>query len=295
MSFVIRSAKADDMMELQKIWKTVFEDTDEIIDKFFDIYYAPQNVYVAESDSIIAASGYIIPVGNLFYRNQILSCAMIYSMGTLPEYRGEGLGTAVVRSLISTGFASGYNAIVLCPSTDQLFEYYSDRTELCEWFYVNEERYERLPTIATNLRLESINDEEYSILREKILSGIPHIGFDLPALSFQSCLCKQFGGGFFRIAHPKASTSCILVERQQNGDVWIKELLTAEEDKALVLSAIGTMFPADGYLVRTPVLSTQSASHMRRFGMLAIDKNQQNTEFDSAFGYPAPLYGLAFD
>ena len=293
---IIRPASPSDEEDLRRIWKTVFGDSDELIKTFFDSYFAEYSVFLAESESRPVAAGHIIHVGNLALGTERLLCGMIYSVATLPDFRGRGLGTAIVRDLLSLGFPENlYEAIVLCPSSDNLFEYYSSRTDLIDWFYVAQTHYSSIPISSDNATLREVDAKEYATLRGEILSGIPHIEFDNKALSFQSSLCKQYGGGFFSADLPKGS-ACVLIEIQADGAVWIKELLSDTEDEHSILFAVSEMFPSSEYLVRTPAYASKPASQIRRFGMLSWSNMNAKEQMDNADKSLAlPYYGIAFD
>jgi len=76
----------------------------------------------------------------------------------------------------------------------------------------------------------------------------------LRALSYQESLCRESGGGLF-MAGTSGGASCAVVERQQDGALWIKELLAPEGYEADVIAGIAKMFPAIEYVARTPAKS----------------------------------------
>jgi len=291
---------AGDMPGLYSIWTTVFGDSG--VDAFFTSYAGEYICVAAITDGAPVTAGYLIPHGNLISGSQTAPCAMIYSVATLPEYRSLGLGAAVVGELISAGRDMGYEAIVLCPSDDSLFAYYSACAGFNDWFYVDES-VAAIPEFLTgSSRPYSVGPDEYRLLREGFLGETPHIKLSSHALIYQDHLCREYGGGFFRIASPDG-VCCAIVEKQQDGAVRVNELLGTESSgsaisKSTALSSIASLFPADSYTVRTPALSsgTQALSSIphgvRRFGML--------TAFERDFGQKcdknkAPWYGPAFD
>ena len=317
MANITRAASIGDKQALRIIWKTAFGDSDEEIDDFFSFYFAPQVAIVVDNGSDPIAAGYLLPVGNLLCGGMKVPCAMIYAVATLPEYRNHGYGSAVVRGLISAGYAKGCKAVVLCPSDNDLFEYYSARTDLHDWFHVSQRKValtknkeyrpsahisppvhwplSPLPLGSSHpLKLTPIKANEYNCLREELLLEVPHIEFDLRALSYQSLLSNHSGGGLFRI-DGHSGVGCAVVEKQPGGAVWIKELLTSHINETDALSSVALMYPADEYLVRSPSPSPTADSKTLRFGMLASSDDRilrASSEFhDSA----APYYGLAFD
>ena len=303
MAAYIRTAQPGDRQALQIIWNTVFGDSREEIDAFFDIYADSVVAIVADADTGPAAAGYILPAGSLLYDGASIPCAMIYAVATLPEYRNRGYGAAVVRELISSGYANGFKAIVLCPSSDSMFEYYSGRTDMRDWFYVSEKVLNDV-LADDKASLMPVTEAEYIEMREFLLAEVPHIALNEQALSHQLSLAGYSGGGLYRADTP-AGAGCAVVERQSDGGVWIKELLAADYKAAsCALSAITTEYPASSYTVRTPAAHSPTAGvSSRRFGMIAVSPgtviNGSTSSRTSDSGQNAvhamPYYGLAFD
>jgi len=280
MEIITRQPRTNETPALRRIWRKAFGGSDEAA--FFGFHYKPELCLAAVCDGAPVAAGYLLPAGRLAGYGSNVSCAMIYGVAALPECHGRGFGTAVVRDLISKGRGEGFGAIVLCPSEDALFEYYSSRTEFRDWFFTQERRFEAPPS-DTPVILEKISAREYGLVREKLLTRMPHIEMDPRALEYQSLLCQKFGGGLF--ATP-GGDACTVVECQPDGAVWVKELLPKYE--YTVLSAIAAAYPAREYFVRTPARGFDEG--LRRFGMLAAPPHLIG-DSKSAF----PWYGLAFD
>ena len=124
-------------------------------------------------------------------------------------------------------------------------------------------------------------------MREGFLSNIPHIKPDLRAVEYQDLLCREFGGGLFKVELPDG-ISCAVVETHSGGRVLIKELLAPDGCEPHVLSAIAATFPAEEYIVRTP--AQRETGQSRRFGMLAAFP-----ALPDAFNHALPWFGLALD
>jgi len=275
---------------LRGIWENVFGTIGE--DSFFLHYYAPDLCVIAEYNNAPAAVGYLIPFGDILCQSKEYPCAMIYSVATLPEYRGMGLGTAVVCNLIDLARELAYPAVILCPNNDKLFEYYSSRTGLYDWFYVSEQVINEVPADTAIASLTEISVNEYRTRRERLLEETVHIRHDLRALEYQAMLCNELGGGFFKIGDTIAVVEC-----QPSGEVWIKELLTPGSRNAVsdpdlyianAVASISSSFPARLYVVRFP----SQIGTGRRFGMVTFP---DNPHFDPCLKGSAPWFGMAFD
>jgi len=277
------------MPELRRIWNRVFGGVGE--EAFFIHYYNPKLCVIAEFDNDPASVGYLVPFSHILYGQESIPCAMIYSVATLPEFRGMGYGTVVVNELIRLARKLGYPAVALCPVDDKLFGYYGKRANMCDWFYVNEQVFSSVPVSSDPVLLTEVSINEYNIQREELLKGITHIKHDFYTLEYQAMLCNELGGGLFRIGD-----SCAVVESQQDGAVWIKELLlpgwtddfTSDPHSINALAAIAYKFPSSKYVVRTP--SRIGAG--RRFGMIALSDDLRAKLSDST---TSPWYGMAFD
>jgi len=290
MEITIRNPKTEEAAALRHIWKTVFGTNDD--EAFFNYYFKPSGCIAAGPESAPVSAGYFLPIGNIICGSHVIPCAMIYAVATLPEHRRKGYGAAVVRALISAGEAAGYPAVILCPSGDELFGYYSANTELREWFYASERDYE-LPLKATGQSgqsgLSRLSAEEYRVLRNTLLAGKPHVEADLRAIEYQNLLCGLSGGGLYRFESSQG-VSCAAVERAPGGMIWVKELLTSAGNEAEFVSAISAVYPGSVYRVRSMARSDNTAC--KRFGMLAMP-DELCRELDTKCAFP--WYGLAYD
>jgi len=287
---ITRNPKFDDVSALRSIWNKIFGSIGE--DAFFRHYYNSGLCIVAEDEGVPAAAGYLLPFGHLQCGPDSLPCSMIYSIATLPEHRGKGFGSAVVNELISLAHKLDHPVVVLCPSEDDLFEYYSKRTAFGDWFYAFEQLINEVPACESLFTLNEISVNEYHDMREKLLEGRIHIVHDLPTLEYQAMLSKELGGGLYRI-----DDACAAIECQPDGSVWIKELLlpslpgdpsTSDSCYQKTIASIAEHFPAQEYVVRCPA----KVGNGRRFGMLAYTKDLEAKMF-LIDNYP--WYGLAFD
>ena len=285
-NFTVLHSTEYEMPAIRHIWKTVFGNVEEE-NAFFNHYFDHGSCAVVKCENTPASAGHLFHVGDLVCGGSIYPCSMIYAVATLPQFRNRGFGAAVVRDLISFGRCADKSAVVLCPSDDSLFEYYSARTELHEFFYVMEQEYHNIPSNTADTTLSAVSADEYSRLRKNLLTGIPHISLNLRALSYQNILCGIYGGGMFRIETPEG-TACAVVEKQSGGIICVKELLTPCGCVSTPLSSIALAFPADKYIVRTPAHRSDTGASIRRFGMLSAEITSSPSDF-------APWLGLAFD
>ena len=303
--FSTRQPRRDEIGYLRDIWSVVFADGDE--SSYFDYYFDPDMCIAAIVDEVPVAAGYLLPAGDIICSGISVPCAMIYGVATLPEYRSLGCGTAIVRDLLSAGRGAGFPAVTLCPSNDSLFGFYSERSELRDWFYINEQICKYTPASSNRVHPDEIPPQAYGHLRENLLANIPHIKANTRALLYQSMLCDEFGGGLFRIDTP-GGVSCAVVEQERSGTLLIKELLAPGGYENYALSSIASAFPSNEYIVRSPArrsnmnftannsqsgeFSAQDFEQIKRFGMVSAPDILPNLQYMSGF---MPWFGLAFD
>jgi len=301
---IIRNAKLSEVSKLKTIWEHVFGNVGK--DEFFKIFFDPGLCVIAEHNNAPASMGFLVPFGDIVHCDTALDnssipgaptpCAMIFAVATLPECRSMGFGALVVNELIRLAHELGYPAVVLCPSDDGLFDYYSSRSEMHDWFYiyehfiniVDDNAMSNYKTVIDTPPLIKLTLSEYNKLREELLKDITHIRHDIRVLEYQAILNKEHGGGFYQIGN-----SCATIEFQSDGSVWVKELLISQilsaqaeimTDVNKIISAIMDAFPAQEYVIRSP----SSIGKKRRFGMLTANNNIGSSEFES-------WYGFAFD
>ena len=291
MEITTRNPNKNEITALQQIWETVFGSDDAPL--FFSHCFSAELCVVASHASAPIAAGYLLPAGCYMpgSGNKSIPASMIYGVATLPEYRGRGLGTTVVRSLISLSYELGYPAVALCPAEDSLFEYYSARTSLRDWFYIREERFVKPSIGKGGAKLINITPDEYAEVRSGFLPDIAHMVTSLRSIEYQSMLCAQYGGGLCRIDTP-AGVACAIAEMQPGRLLCIKELFAPVGHETDTLSSIADAFHADHYSVRTPAPSPPAGASIRRFGMLTPLPGLHDAP--DAIGF-LPWLGPAFD
>jgi GNAT superfamily N-acetyltransferase len=280
------------MSALRGIWKNTFGSIGE--EAFFRHFYNPELCIVVEYKSSLASVGYLVPFGEILCNLKSVPCAMIYSVATLPDCRGMGFGAAVTKELINLAHRLDYPAVVLCPHGDGLFDFYGKHTQLRDWFYIDEQIIKNVPVCNNAASLIKVSPERYCELREKYLKSITHIRHDLRIMEYQAMLCNELGGGLYTV-----DDFCAVVERQADGAVWIKELLSpigvtgnisdTGPNHIDVLAAIAAKYPSSEYVFRYPVRTEKGC----RFGMLALDNSEISRDLMQITS--KPWYGMAFD
>ncbi|MDR1065662.1 MAG: GNAT family N-acetyltransferase [Oscillospiraceae bacterium] len=279
---LIREARIRDAHHIKRLWQRVFNDTDEVIGAFFEVYIDVRLCVLAQIGGRLAGLGLLLPVGDFVApaaRNfnsptapdlnappSATQCAMLYALATEPEFRGLGCASLITRELLRVGKKHGFGVVVLRPASDALFDFYG-KNGFCETFYCREytvkaSELKKTAQNAPGIALTRASPEEYLARRELLLRGVAHIAFDRRALAFQARLSP--GGGLFF-----AGDGCAAVETagQPGGRVLISELLGADE--GAIIAAVADAFPANEYLVRAP--AREAEYEITRFGMSSAE------------------------
>lgn len=291
---IVRQAEELDMPQLKALWKTVFGDDDTDIDHFFGTWFSPDLTVVISDGTKAVSAAYILPAGRLVFARhdgESLDCAMLYAIGTLPEYRGHGYGAMITRAALRLATQKGYPAVVLKPANDGLFEFYERHSEFRAFFNVFEAEFTAgaLPRPDSGYKLSPVSPAEYRTLRQRLLNGVTYIDMDERGLSYLHYLTAKAGGGFFKLLYDGVCTGCAAIE-PEDGTIGIKELLLQDGCQMVdAVAAAAALLPAKRYIVRTP---PGSANSQTRFGMLAsIDGRTA----DIMSVHSAKWYGFAFD
>jgi len=290
METLIRLSKSEDLPFLHQIWEEVFASPDK--DLFFNYFYKLERCVVAQINKEICAMGFILPAGYFVHRDASFPCSMIYALATLPKYRKNGLGAKIVSELVLQSRKSGYPVTILCPSSDDIFNYYKAKTEFKEGFYINSRNFKSPPASpSSNTQISELSAEVYVNLRNQKLTGKSHVLFELDAVVYQEKLCRFTGGGLYRV-DGNGWFGILAVEKLSDDAIIIKELLCPREHEDKALFAISSIFPGCEVTVRTPVdfNSKSDENLVRRFGMISSCLFEiQDLNLKDAW------YGFAFD
>lgn len=121
---MIRYAVGEDLLNLKKIWKICFNDSDEFIDLYFDYKYKYSDTIVYIEDNQIVACLYMIPYTINFYSNEI-PFYYLSGLSTLSEYRKKGYMSQLIDYAHEIMKERNISLSILVPAEDWLYIYYS--------------------------------------------------------------------------------------------------------------------------------------------------------------------------
>ena len=127
--------------QLNDLWHTSFNDSEEFVELFFDHVYKKENALCIEKNGKIVSALQMLPY-TMTYHGTEIDVNYIYGACTLPSERGQGL----MRQLIQKAFEVMKNRrvalTVIIPAAPWLFDYYRD-LGYTEVFDYSEETYIR--------------------------------------------------------------------------------------------------------------------------------------------------------
>ena len=251
---LFRPARPGDTPALRRIWKAAFGDPDAFIQLFFSQFYAPEMATVAEVDGQPVSAGYTFSGLSLCVPGaDPIPCAYGYSIGTLPAYRGRGLGGEVTRRMRDRARAEGQGILCLFPAESSLRRWYADIAGGTTAFWMQQSTVSRDALPPSHRPAEPLEPEAYLALREQLLAQVPHIRFSESLLRFQAAICRLSGGGLYALG----DAGCAIVEYAEQ-QARVKELLVSG-DLRTALAPLAQLRPAEQLAVRTPCVRQQEA------------------------------------
>ena len=100
---------------LRQLWKEAFGDTDNFLDKFFGIAFAPERCLCATVGCEIAAMAYWFDCKEYAY---------IYAVATAEKHRGKGICHALMEKIHQILTSRGYAGCILVPGEESLRVFY---------------------------------------------------------------------------------------------------------------------------------------------------------------------------
>lgn len=275
----VRTSRTADVPRLKELWKLAFGDDDAYIDHFFDRYYAPERMLVLEQEGAVQAMTAWFDMPLVWADGQNWPSAYLYAVATHPNCRGKGLAGRLLAFADSWLKERGFACVSTVPARADLHVFFGGNG-FEECFALQQQEY--VPHgDGSPAELERLDAQQYNRLREGQLTGTDHIACAPEALDYQASVCVLSGGGLYRVG----TEGCACVERAGD-EVFVKELLCAQQEREDALAAIARAHPAGHYWVRTPYARGEQWD----FAMLKWLIPEPNWDKKTA-----PYLGLAFD
>jgi GNAT superfamily N-acetyltransferase len=271
---LFRPSKREEIPRLKELWKVCFEDEEAYIDHCFECCYQPERVLVLEVMgrvvSMLMAFPYTMTAGD----GSRCPAGYVYAFCTDPKERGKGYGRQLLACAERQLKAQGCQAVVMVPGEESLFQFYEALG------------YETACTMREETMLRNGNtggilpcpcpSQIYGQQREKWLSGLCHVSYEVPELEYQRSLCRSSGGRMYLLGDGVATV-------EVDGDqLVIKELLTAQPEQAA--AALMNLLGAERATVRFPVLPGESGVP---FGVVKWFDDKMKNIWDKKTGWLA--------
>ena len=239
----VRPTDAGDTPELVEVWRNSFGDSPDSVEEFLAAFLPDCGDGIAAlQDDAVVSSAFLLYGAQLLLPGQAPEpVTYMYSLGTLPHFRGQGLASAVTRACVDFSRSRDSSATVLVPAGDSLRDYYRRfGFENCSLVREISYRDEDL-SFGVRGEMTPVGFEEYGALREKLLAGTPHVRFPERFLSWQEHLCRESGGGMLSLYGGEG----LVCAELSDSTVAVKELLLPEGDCFAAASRIFAHFRDD--------------------------------------------------
>ena len=223
---IIRQVRAEDAAELAALWHRVFGDPEELALAFLAELPGLGGGVCAEEAGKLLGAAYAVTDFTVEGRR----AAYLYAIGVLPEARGRGLGKCLTKKAAALGRRLGADFVCTLPANAPLYPWYEKLIGARCALYRRGERIESAP--GTEPR--PLSPETYSLRREELLRGLPHVTVGSAALRYEKENCRCFGGDLYAV---EAGIAAAYLDE---GETRIRELLAPEgEDLHGLAAALG--------------------------------------------------------
>lgn len=257
-------ADESDYDELKKLWKTVFGDSDDVLDFFFENTVDASEVYACRKDGKIVSAFYLID-SSITENDKEYSAKYLYAAATLPEYRKQGIMSDMIKYASDFLRMKGTDLIFLYPADEKLYGYYAKlgfKEKFNERYYIiekkNIEKYKGCRYFNTSLTYEKLR--EY-IPAESFCT------FDGRYLDFALFCAGKYG--FLICVSFDDEDSVIVIGNKKDGTVIIDEAISSNGNYEHILSVIADI-DGDSFVIKTPVCIEigEFKSEIKKSGML---------------------------
>lgn len=292
----IRFANQNDKLEVKNIWKACFGDSDSFIDYYFQEEFKADRVLLLKQEEI-ASMLTMIPVELSIPNNGKYNGSMLYAVATHPKYQGKGLSTKLMDYAKSYLQEQGVDIITLVPATLSLTNFYAKQGYLTG-FYHREFTFtpSDLPKYSipadTSITLSSTSPLEYHRVRERLLSDYIYQSYQVDEIAYQKRLSLFFLCDIYLVSNHKDIIGCVILEKLDENQIYIKELLVPESYMMSALKSICYAFPSKLYTLRLPAhMDIDICGTVKPFGMYQLLRSGIPMDPKERPGY----LGIAYD
>lgn len=110
----------DDLYQIKKIWLKCFNDPESYFDAFLVRFYSPEYMITYKVNNKIVSVSYVVPCTGVMG-----NAAYLFGLATLPEHRGKGYASTVVREILELCKKKNFDVVIQIPAKESLKNFYS--------------------------------------------------------------------------------------------------------------------------------------------------------------------------
>lgn len=272
------SANATHKSQLMNLWQQCFEADERYLDLAFSRSYPLFDTKVLLQGDRVAAALSLLPCDWSDGTTQRKGY-YVYGVGTLPEFRRQGLSTQLMRETLEYLRQKGADFAILMPAEQHLFSFYKKQGfELCSSICAKalaQEEQDALMHKAAHLRrsegwsIEPLSrGEQYDALRRSLLHGKDAILWEPRHYQYADREAAYYGGHLFQLCHEgtaQACAACWPQERDGKRYVVVKEFLCPESERESCLALLAELA---GKRPLALMLPSWEEGEKRPFGMI---------------------------
>jgi len=269
---MIRPSRLGDEAGLKSLWQAAFGDPLDVIEAFFAALYAPGMAIVWEKDGVIASAIYLLDAGlTPLPDGRMLRTSYAYALGTLPNYRGRGIGSAVTRAAIAQSVELGFDLNIICPAEESLFPYYTRLGYTHAFSIAEDEILRSVSDVCINTA--KIMSTDFSVYSQLHREYAPSYGTQYPVnyLHYVEQVCKASGGGFYTLEID--GQVCLAAVSIVEERLFVREFLGGA-DVTLGVQVLLQHFNLQSATVRTMAENDTKALKRRPFVLLSYTDAQ---------------------
>ncbi len=108
--------------ECKRLWRSVFGDSDRLIDHFLIHHFSDENMHHVRS---CCDNRYVAMIHTIPFESPLGRISYIYSLATDLDFLGRKYGIRLVNEAIASARRGGFDALMLIPGEESLRDYYS--------------------------------------------------------------------------------------------------------------------------------------------------------------------------
>lgn len=234
-----RAARPEERGQTHQLWQTVFGDTPQAQEVFYDLC-APQGPLVLVEEGRVESMLALTPVALALPGGEMCQGTYLYALATNPEARGKGYAAQLMAYAAQWTAGQGLDFVCTVPAQPSLFSFFGKNGFTPAFYHL------RTPLPApTPGQAHAISPQAYVALREELLGGVPHIVHTPGQAAFEG----QLHGTLYRLDLTHGP-GCAVVEDWGDTQV-VKELLCPPGDEAEGGGVVAHLCQGQGQ-VRTP-------------------------------------------